>query len=63
MCPGSDDIMKVSGDESQHLSELTEGFFKRFEMNVDEMLMSEMGQFNVHHSPTGFHNVRLATDG
>ena len=28
MCPGSNDMMKVSGDERQHLSELTESIFE-----------------------------------
>ena len=37
MCPRSDDMMKVTGDESQHFSELIEGIWKGFWMNFDVM--------------------------
>ena len=37
MCLGSNDMMKVSGNERQHFSELTKGGFLGFWMNVDEM--------------------------
>ncbi len=28
MCPGSDDGMKVTGDESRHLTEMADGVFE-----------------------------------
>ena len=42
MCPRSDDSMKVAGDESQHLTEMTDGVLKRFQINGNDLLMIEM---------------------
>ena len=42
MCPGSDDSMKVTGDESQHRTELSERLLKRFQISRDGRSMTEV---------------------